>query len=374
MNSSLIKNIFIIITITLVLFVLILEGLRVIPIINNIAGNISKFISPLTFEKRYLFSDRSYKLDNHDSNDPALKFYQSHSTRGWTTKKNLKIFVEGDSYTTNNIGERSLIDYKKDESKYEVLVLGDSMSFGEGSSDELVWTNIIRKENKNVNIINLAVPGYGIGQMYIVLKETIKIYKPDLVILAFVKDDFARTMLSFREARKPYFEIKQNELVLTNTPIKEPDEVYEELIQKKRNKPFYKKLKIYELFTVLFNSSTYRIGEENRFHVHNTCDVKCLKHNKKIFLESFKLSKKNNSDFIALYIPGEKRDRTEKNYVSYADKFLEDLKVEFGMNYLNLRPYFYDKYGFVTRGHYGAKGLNLIADTVNKQILLNRLK
>ena len=56
------------------------------------------------------------------------------------------------------------------------------------------------------------------------------------------------------------------------------------------------------------------------------------------------------------------------------DKFLEDLKVEFGMNYLNLRPYFYDKYGFVSRGHYGAKGLNLIADTVNKQILLNRLK
>ena len=74
-------------------------------------------------------------------------------------------------------------------------------------------------------------------------------------------------MLSFREARKPYFEIKQEELVLTNTPIKEPDEVYRELIEKNENKPFYKKLKIYNLFTVLFNSSTYRVGEENRFYV-----------------------------------------------------------------------------------------------------------
>ena len=372
MNSSFIKNIFIIITIASALFVVCLEGIRIIPIINNVAVKVSKFISPLTYEKRYLFSERSYKIDNYDSNDPSLKFYEHHSIRGWTTKKNLKIFVEGHSYTTNNIGERSLVNYKKDDSKYEVLVLGDSMTFGEGISDEFVWTNIVKK-NKNVNIINLAVPGYGIDQMYLVLKETIKIYKPDLVILAFVKDDFARTMLSFREARKPYFEIKQEELVLTNTPIKEPDEVYRELIENE-NKPFYKKTKIYNLFTALFNSSTYRVGEENRFYVRNTCDAKCLKHNKKIFLESFKISKKNNADFIALYIPGDKKDRTEKKYISYVDKFLEEMKEEFGMEYLNLRPYFFDKHGFVSGGHYKIKGLNLIAETVNKQILLNRTK
>ena len=374
MNSSFIKNVFIIITIATALFVISLEGIRFIHIINNVAVKVSKFVSPLTYEKRYLFSERSYKLDNYDSNDPALKFYEHHSIRGWTTKKNLKIFVEGHSYTTNNIGERSLVNYKKDDSKYEVLVLGDSMTFGEGISDEFVWTNIVKKKNQNINIINLAVPGYGIDQMYLVLKETIKIYKPDLVILAFVKDDFARTMLSFREARKPYFEIKQEELVLTNTPIKEPDEVYRELIEKNENKPFYKKLKIYNLFTALFNSSTYRVGEENRFYVQNTCNAKCLRHNKMIFLESFNISKKNNADFIALYIPGDKKDRTEKKYASYVDRFLEEMKEEFGMEYLNLRPYFFGKHGFVSRGHYKIKGLNLIAETVNKQILLGKTK
>ena len=198
MNSSFIKNIFIIITIASALFVVCLEGIRIIPIINNVAVKVSKFISPLTYEKRYLFSERSYKIDNYDSNDSALKFYEHHSIRGWTTKKNIKIFVEGHSYTTNNIGERSTVNYKKDETKYEVLVLGDSMTFGEGISDEFVWTNIVKK-NKNVNIINLAVPGYGIDQMYLVLTETIEIYKPDLVILAFVKDDFARSMLSLEK-------------------------------------------------------------------------------------------------------------------------------------------------------------------------------
>ena len=76
--------------------------------------------------------------------------------------------------------------------------------------------------------------------MYLVLTETIEIYKPDLVILAFVKDDFARSMLSFREARKPYFEIKQDKLVLTNTPIKEPDEVYSELLRKTKIRRFIK--------------------------------------------------------------------------------------------------------------------------------------
>ena len=56
---------------------------------NNVAVKVSKFISPLTYEKRYLFSERSYKIDNYDSNDPSLKFYEHHSIRGWTTKKNL---------------------------------------------------------------------------------------------------------------------------------------------------------------------------------------------------------------------------------------------------------------------------------------------
>ena len=91
-------------------------------------------------------------------------------------------------------------------------------------------------------------------------------------------------------------------------------------------------------------------------------------------MESFNISKKNNADFIALYIPGDKKDRTEKKYASYVDRFLEEMKEEFGMEYLNLRPYFFGKHGFVSRGHYKIKGLNLIAETVNKQILLGKTK
>ena len=91
MNFSFIKNIFIIITIASALFVVCLEGIRIIPIINNVAVKVSKFISPLTYEKRYLFSERSYKIDNYDSNDPSLKFYEHHSIRGWTTKKSQNI-------------------------------------------------------------------------------------------------------------------------------------------------------------------------------------------------------------------------------------------------------------------------------------------
>ena len=141
-----IKNIIIVATIALILFIFFLEGLRILPKIGKIANNINNFISPLTYEQRYLFSERSYSLENQNSKDPVLKFYEHHEVRGWTTKKNLKIYIEGNSYTTNNIGERSLKNYKKDESKYEVLVVGDSMTFGEESSDEFVWTNILKKK------------------------------------------------------------------------------------------------------------------------------------------------------------------------------------------------------------------------------------
>ena len=369
-----IKNIIIITIITISLFLILLEGLTLIIIAGGVASDIRNFVSPLTFEKRYLFSERSYDINNYESKDPALKFYEHHKTRGWTTKKNLKIYVEGRPYTTNNIGERSLVDYKKDESKYEILVLGDSMTFGEESSDEFVWTNILKKINKNLNVINLAVPGYGIDQMYIVLMETIKIYQPDLVILAFVKDDLTRSMISFREARKPYFEIENDELVLQNTPIKIPDEVYKEIKEKMLSRPFYKKLKIYDLFTVLFNSSTYKIGDENRFHIANVCNQYCLQLNEKIFLGASELAKSNNSDFIILYIPGDKIERSNKEYKSYAETLMESMKKKYKINYLNLRPYFLDEHGFVSGGHYQEKGLSLIANIVNQEIILKRKK
>tara|TARA_B100000795_G_C22760610_1_gene423435 strand:+ start:5 stop:1129 length:1125 start_codon:yes stop_codon:yes gene_type:complete len=368
------KNIIIVTTIALILFIFFLEGLRVLPKIGKIATNINKFTSPLTYEQRYLFSERSYSLENQNSKDPALKFYEHHEVRGWTTKKNLKIYVEGNTYTTNNIGERSLENYRKDESKYEVLVVGDSMTFGEESSDEFVWTNILKKKNKNLNVINLAVPGYGIDQIYLMLKESIKIYKPDLVIFAFVKDDFARAMLPFREAKKPFFKIKNNKLILKNVPLKKPDEVYAELKKKREDRPFYKKLKIYDLYVTLFDSSAYKVGNETRFYVHNKCNNSCLELNEKLFFESYQLAKKNNSDFISLLIPGDKRDRTDQEFKSYADVFLENMKKKYKMDYLNLRPYFYSTYGFVTKGHYQQKGLHLIAETVNKQIISKKLK
>jgi len=369
-----IKNIIIVATIALILFIFFLEGLRILPKIGKIANNINNFISPLTYEQRYLFSERSYSLENQNSKDPALKFYEHHEVRGWTTKKNLKIYIEGNSYTTNNIGERSLKNYKKDESKYEVLVVGDSMTFGEESSDEFVWTNILKKKNKNLNIINLAVPGYGIDQIYLMLKDTIEIYKPDLVIFAFVKDDFARAMIPFREAKKPFFKIKDNKLILKNVPLKKPEEVYEELKQKREDRPFYKKLKIYNLYVTLFNSSTYKIGNETRFYVRNKCDNSCLELNEKIFFESYQLAKKNNSEFISLLIPGDKKDRTDTEFKSYADEFLENMKKKYKIDYLNLRPYFLKTYGFVNNGHYQQKGLHLIADTVNEQIISKRIK
>ena len=369
-----IKNIIIVATIALILFIFFLEGLRILPKIGKIANNMNNFISPLTYEQRYLFSERSYSLENQNSKDPVLKFYEHHEVRGWTTKKNLKIYIEGNSYTTNNIGERSLKNYKKDESKYEVLVVGDSMTFGEESSDEFVWTNILKKKNKNLNIINLAVPGYGIDQIYLMLKDTIEIYKPDLVIFAFVKDDFARAMLPFREAKKPFFKIKDNKLILKNVPLKKPEEVYEELKQKREDRPFYKKLKIYNLYVTLFNSSTYKIGNETRFYVRNKCDNSCLELNEKIFFESYQLAKKNNSEFISLLIPGDKKDRTDIEFKSYADEFLENMKKKYKIDYLNLRPYFLKTYGFVNNGHYQQKGLRLIADTVNEQIISKRIK
>ena len=174
-------------------------------------------------------------LERHANNEYVFGgLHDPHPTRGWTPKKNFAKRIYGRDYTLNEHGYRSRRRYVDDPSKFTVLLVGDSFTFGISADDTEIWPVLLEERNPSLNVINLGVAGYGIGQMYITLRESIQTYRPNLTIAAFITDNLDRTLLSFRDYKKPRFVLVGDSLVLSNTPIGAVDETYEEVKRKYR--------------------------------------------------------------------------------------------------------------------------------------------
>ncbi len=153
-----------------------------------------------------------------DVDQPFVQ-HDVHPTRGWTPKPHLHRVSEY-TETTNDRGQRALVDYAPHPDKFTVMIVGDSFTYGAWSDDSEVWPTILQGLDDRCYIVNLAVGGYGVDQMYVTERESIEEYKPNMVIMAAISDDLNRCLLSFREYRKPRFVIgSDGQLLQTTTPI-----------------------------------------------------------------------------------------------------------------------------------------------------------
>jgi hypothetical protein len=117
------------------------------------------------------------------------------SELGWRNRPetHVRIAARGFEYevSLNERGERGpLRPYEKPAGVQRVIVLGDSTSWGWGVDDERMWTRLVERElGAGVELINLAVPGYGTDQELWVLEREGQRYEPDLVLLGLVHND-----------------------------------------------------------------------------------------------------------------------------------------------------------------------------------------
>jgi hypothetical protein len=103
-----------------------------------------------------------------------------------------------------------------------IVAVGDSFTFGDEVSDADTWPAALERLT-GVRIVNGGVFGYGVDQSYLRAKRLIETYAPSVLIFSFIPDDIARTELSERTSvQKPYFEVRDGELVLRNTPVPPP--------------------------------------------------------------------------------------------------------------------------------------------------------
>jgi hypothetical protein len=109
-------------------------------------------------------------------------------------------------YSTNSLGLREK-EIKK-TSKFKILFLGDSQTFGEGVPYGSRFSDLIEKEIDNVYSINAGMPGYGVHQMYRYLECSGLNLKPNLVVCAIIPVDLNRAIYKKPEAA-PYMLSKE---------------------------------------------------------------------------------------------------------------------------------------------------------------------
>ncbi len=121
---------------------------------------------------------------------------------------------------------------KRPELQWRIPVLFYGDSFATCSTPpEDCFHGILNKDagfSSRYYMINYAVAGYGLDQIYLLFDRTVQRYRRPIVIISLLDTDLDRSVLTFRDGQKPYFVLQNGKLQLQGVPINpEPKEYLE---------------------------------------------------------------------------------------------------------------------------------------------------
>jgi hypothetical protein len=148
-------------------------------------------------------------------------------TCGWAPRKGASATIEGSRVALNARGYRGrALAVPRAGGLTRVVVLGDSVAFGLGVSDEQTFAHLLDFRDNGIEAGNLAVQGYGPDQELLLLEREGLREDPDVVVLAFcLANDFADAVLpvSLYDGRtaKPRFRLAGDHLVLDDSSLRQ---------------------------------------------------------------------------------------------------------------------------------------------------------
>ncbi|MEM9776326.1 MAG: hypothetical protein AAF902_17250 [Chloroflexota bacterium] len=225
--------------------------------------NIPVFIYMLPFDDAFEVKWYYWWLERHKNAGVEIYFSYDdyHETLGWVSKPNLEAHssdIDDTSLSTNSNRLRMTYDvpYENTAGNQRILVLGDSFTFGENVNDDENYPYLLDQQLPDTTVINSGVHGYGHDQMLIYFQEEGVKYEPDIVMVGFLSTDVSRNVLKFRDFAKPKFELKDDELVLTNVPVPSPNEVLADSYWRSRT------VDVGRIFYDIFRQRTGRLKAE----------------------------------------------------------------------------------------------------------------
>ena len=304
-------------------------------------------------------------------------------------------------WQTNNVGARSRQDLVKarPHGQKRLLVFGESFAAGSRVRQEEAWASILDIESKNLNVVNLGVDGYSMGQSFLRYRQMKDKLDYDAVLLMFVpRTDLWRDINIRRDVGgnwnaytvMPRFVIEKGELKLIKNPFSETPyrnekrvdhELRHHLMSYDR---FYSKLK-YENYFLIGNSIAFKIIATALYNFQRSRLRSSLMHpgseamqvSKKIFKVMHKELKNDGKWFRLVILPTHhdlklfKRDVSHRNEwdamvasICRHEQFCIDLSTDLAEQ----------KDAELDKGydgtHYGPKANRIIAQLIENQVKL----
>ncbi len=120
-------------------------------------------------------------------------------------------------YRSNALGFRSVREFVKERTgKRRIAVVGDSHSFALGLEYDKSFGARLEQSMKDVEVLNFALPGSGVDQMWLTARHYALPLKPDVLIVALYGSDFPRTQTAYRLSEgfnKPLYKLVGGRLV-----------------------------------------------------------------------------------------------------------------------------------------------------------------
>lgn len=152
-------------------------------------------------------------------NLPSNNFVVDEAT-GWKMRPNHQfswnINEFKSTYRSNAQGFRADSDFDPSEVRKKIILVGDSFTFATGVQHRETYGAIIESELPGSIVYNLAMPGFGVDQMWLSVRHQALPLRPDLVVVGLCDADFKRSQSAYRQAEgfnKPTFKLVDGRLV-----------------------------------------------------------------------------------------------------------------------------------------------------------------
>jgi hypothetical protein len=267
--------------------------------------------------------------------------------------------------------------------------VGDSYTFGEEVRYEDAWVSRLASElNPRCQVLNFAVGGYGIDQMYLRYMKDIRPWNPDLVVLAFVNHDVIRTLSVYSfllfpggetPFAKPRFVLNGGKLTQLNQPLISPEDMFS--VSAIRDLPYisydvhYKRTEwdrpgwqlIWHSYLFRLLISAYPLHEDERPEISETVVQEI---NTEIFRTFREEVKKGGAKSLIVYLPSVDEVPGRLPWVPIGQKILREADIP----HVDLRDCMADNFTPqmfmpVGRGqHYSPEGNRVAAQCVGQSV------
>jgi hypothetical protein len=154
-------------------------------------------------------------------NRPSRRF-DVDSSIGWRMRPGIEIpdtNLDGASAAYHASAEGFRIDDgappTSRTSSGSIALIGDSFTFGVGLDYSRTFAGLLAAELPTMEVDNYAMIGFGMDQMWMTLRSYVLPRHPALVIMAFIDDDFDRSLTAYRNfegMNKPKFILVRGQL------------------------------------------------------------------------------------------------------------------------------------------------------------------